>query len=106
MSITEGEPSVGLLVGIQFHVCTELQGSCEGDRRDALMLILEIALVLTLQHAVHFSKHGELTPGVRGELHHRLETVVSRMRRLVPPCPSHSIVHSDLEPFLKHLKHA
>lgn len=106
MSITEGEHSVGLLVGIQFHVCTELQGSCEGDRRDALMLILEIALVLTLTHAVHFSKHGELTPGVRDELHRRLETVVSRMRRLVPPCPSHSIVHSDLEPFLKHLKHA
>lgn len=106
MSISEAEPSIGLLVGIQFHACTELQGSCEGDRRDALTLMLENALVLTLSHAALYIKHGDLNSGVRDELHRRLETVVSRMRRLVPPCPSHSIIHTDLEPFLRLLKHA
>lgn len=104
MNISESEPSVGLLVGIQFHACNELQRGCEGERRDMLLLMLEGALVLALSHAAHFSRHGQLTAGVRDEMHRRLETVVARMRRLVPPCPSFSIVHSDVDSFLRHFK--
>jgi hypothetical protein len=105
MKISEDIPSVGLLVGIQFHACNEIQRGAEGERRDALLLMLDNALQLALAHAVHFSCTGQLTAGLRDELHKRIETVIKRMRRVVPPPPSYSIVHAnDIDIFLSFFK--
>lgn len=105
MGISEMEPSIGLLIGIQFHACNEIQRGAEGERRDAMLLLVENAMHLCLQHTVRFAKNGELPQGVRDELHKRLRTIVTRMRRIVPPAPSYSIIHSsELDDYLMYIK--
>jgi hypothetical protein len=107
MMISESAPSMGLLIGIQYHACNEIQRGAEGERRDAFMLMLDNALHIALLHVEHFIETGELSAGLRDEIHKRIETVVKRMRRVVPPAPSYSIIHSqDLDLFLNFLKTA
>jgi hypothetical protein len=105
MTISEDAPSVGLLVGIQFYACNEVQRGAEGERRVALMVMIDNALHLALAHATYYSSSGQLTAGLRDEMHKRIETVIKRMRRVVPPPPAYSVVHNqDIDRFLQFLK--
>jgi hypothetical protein len=105
MKLQERTPSVGILCAILYHACTETQRGAEGERRDALMLIIDNALHLVLAHAAMYVKGADLTPELRDEMHKKIETVVSRMRRVVPPPPSYSIVHSrDIDSFMAFFK--
>lgn len=105
MTISEQSPSIGLLVGIQFHACSEIQRGAEGERRKTLSAIIENAFHLSMIHAAYYSKKGELSAGLRDEIHKRLETVISRMRRAVPLPQNDSVMNSvEIDNFLSHFK--
>lgn len=99
----------GLVSGIAYHVLTPLGSGCEGERREVLMLIAENALVMMLWHCVQYHQKGNVPAegGVYDQIHDRCHKVLARMRRLVPPCPSHSIVHTPVaDSFLRNSKGA
>lgn len=106
-TMTLGEDSLGLgvLVAILYHACNEVCRGAEDDRREALVMIVDNALYLTITHVTAYNEQGQLTQAARDELWKRVGTVRSRMRKVVPPAPSFSIIHSkELEVFLQQVK--
>lgn len=101
----EEPPGLGLLQNILHHAGGELQRGAEGERREQFLSIAENTLLLIVRHVKIYIEQGILPQGVKDELRKRGSTYVQRMRRIVPPPPATSIVHSEeLDKFWKLLK--
>lgn len=107
MMLGEDSVGIGVLVAIQYHACNEVCRGADEERRDSLLMIVDNTLYLTITHVTAYNEQGVLTQAVRDELWKRIGTVRSRLRKIVPPCPPYSMVHSrELELFLRQLKGA
>lgn len=107
MVLGEDTLGIGVVVAIQYHACNEVCRGAEGERRESLIMIIDNALHLLVTHVTAYNEQGLLTQAVRDELWKRIGTVRSRMRKVVPPVPSFSLIHSrELEVFLHQLKGA
>eukprot|EP00177_Eucheuma_denticulatum_P002687 GFKZ01004828.1.p1 GENE.GFKZ01004828.1~~GFKZ01004828.1.p1 ORF type:complete len:2178 (+),score=224.76 GFKZ01004828.1:366-6899(+) len=105
MSRDEESPSLGALVAILYHSCTEVSRGAEGERRSVLEIIMDSALHLLITHVIVYIAEGSLTQAMRDEIRKRLGTVRARMLKAVPPIPPSSVIHTpEFEAFLYHLK--
>lgn len=105
MSRDEESPSLGSLVAVLYHSCTEVSRGAEGERRAVLEIIMDSALHLLITHVIVYMDEGSLTQAMRDEIRKRLGTVRARMLKAVPPIPSSSVIQTpEFESFLYQLK--
>lgn len=85
----------GTLIALMYHCVTEIQRGAEEERRNLYMMIIENSLQLAVTHLSIYEERGALDTGFRNELANKMNTVVVRMRKIVPPAPPYSLVHSE-----------
>ena len=86
----------GTLVALMYHSVTEIQRGAEEERRNLFMMIIDNTLQLAITHLSIYEERDVLDSGFRNELANKMNTVVVRMRKVVPPAPPYSLVHSKV----------
>lgn len=105
MVVAEDNSGLGTLIAYQYHACNDICRGADGDRREALQIIVDNSIHLTITHVMTFSEQGLLSQGMRDEIRKRVGTVRARLLKVLPPVPAHSVVHSpELQGFLHYLK--
>lgn len=106
MQRSEGPLDFGSLIALQYHCVNEIQHGVDGERRQLYMMIVENLMHICITHLRIFEERGALDTGFRNEVANKMNTVVSRLKKTVPPPLSFSLaLSSEIDVFIRSLQH-
>lgn len=105
MQRSEALLDFGTVIGLLYHCVHEIQRGADGERRHLYMLIVENLLHISVTHLSIYEERGVLDTGFRNEVANKMNTVVNRLRKAVPPPMSYSLsLSTEIDVFIQSLQ--
>jgi len=105
MHKSNGPLDFGTLVALMYYCVSEIQRNPDITRLNLYYQVVENCLQLAITHLSMYEERSVLESGFRNEVANKLSTVVGRLRKVVPPMPTYSLVHTEeIDPFIQSLQ--